>query len=448
MRRVFPQIALILLIILSLLTPTFAQSPAPQKRKKIKDFGSSLKRLKWDPKKNAAVRLPSSDDVADSEDDVIRIDTSLVSCELLVVDRQGKSVAGLTAADFSITEDDAPQTVGHFLTGDNVNIPRTIVLIIDYSGSQLPYLKNSVNAAKVLVDKLGPKDLMAIVTDDVEMIQDFTADKKKLKGKLDQLERTTRKELTSLGYVINSRLGLSKQYSALMATLSEAFKDEDVRPIIIFQTDGDEALYLKNSVILTIPEGIEGDVRQAAKDTVAFYRKRLEENETQFSLDDVYRAVEHSRATVYTVVPGIKLTGLPPEAQVAKVMAETDAEHNALIKNMSAAGRANMNESLSKQEEREKMFAVMWQTQRMERLQSALSVVAGLTGGWTEFLETPEQADAIYSRIFSDINQRYIVGYYPTNKEHDGKRRKIDLQVKDHPEYQVLGRRTYFAPAP
>jgi hypothetical protein len=51
----------------------------------------------------------------------------------------------------------------------------------------LPYLDNSVKAAKLLVDKLGPKDMMAIVTDDVELIQEFTTDKKKLKEKLDKL---------------------------------------------------------------------------------------------------------------------------------------------------------------------------------------------------------------------------------------------------------------------
>ena len=72
--------------------------------------------------------------------------------------------------------------------------------------------------------------------------------------------------------------------------------------------------------------------------------------------------------------------------------------------------------------------------------------VAALTGGWTEFLERPEQAEGIYARIFTDINQRYIVGYYPTNKERDGKRRKIDFAVKAHPDYQIFGRRSYFAP--
>ena len=448
MRRSYAQIAQILLLILSLLAAASAQTPTPQKRKKIKNFGSSLKRLKWDPQKNAAVRLPSTDEVANSEDDVIRIDTSLVSCELLVVDRGGKSVPGLKAADFSINEDDAPQTVGHFLTGDNVNIPRTIVLIIDYSGSQLPYLKNSVNAAKVLVDKLGPNDLMAIVTDDIEMIQDFTADKKKLKSTLDHLERKTATDLTSFGYVPYSRLGLSKQYSALMATLSEAFKDDDVRPIIIFQTDGDEGLNLKNSAIATIPEGLEGDALEAAKAAMALHRKLLPQTETQFSLDDVYRAVERSHATVYTVVPGIKLTGLPRESQLAKVLAERREQRKELSKKNPSGAMSTMNEALTKRGETYEMSRLIWQTQTMERLQSALSVVAGLTGGWTEFLETPEEADAIYSRIFSDINQRYIVGYYPTNKERDGKRRKIDFQVKGHPEYQILGRRTYFAPGP
>jgi len=82
----------------------------------------------------------------------------------------------------------------------------------------------------------------------------------------------------------------------------------------------------------------------------------------------------------------------------------------------------------------------------VSRSQEALAAVGPLTGGWTDFLEQPQQAQGIYTRIMSDISQRYIVGYYPTNKERDGKRRKIEFVVKGHPEYQVYGRRSYFAP--
>ena len=126
------------------------------------------------------------------------------------------------------------------------------MLIIDYSGSQFPYIKNSVEAAGVLVDKLGPVDRMAIVTDDVELLVDFTNDKRELKKKLKTLlERSRGNEGGFLGIGGTRRqFGKSAQYSALMATLKEAFDDEDQRPIIIFQTDGDEAEYLRNSIIV------------------------------------------------------------------------------------------------------------------------------------------------------------------------------------------------------
>lgn len=69
-----------------------------------------------------------------------------------------------------------------------------------------------------------------------------------------------------------------------------------------------------------------------------------------------------------------------------------------------------------------------------------------LSGGWPDFLEKPEQANAVYARIFNDMNNRYVIGYYPTNKTHDGTRRTIKIEVRGHPEYIVWGRKTYLAP--
>ncbi|HET6976699.1 MAG TPA: VWA domain-containing protein [Pyrinomonadaceae bacterium] len=450
MRRFYPQIPLILFVTLSLFIASPAQKPA--KRKALKDFGSSLKRLKWNQEKNAAVASPAQNAAAksDDEDDVIRVDTSLVTCELLVFDRYGKPVTGLTGEDFAVVEDGASQTVGHFLLGDNINVPRTIVLIIDFSGSQLPYLKNSIAAAKVLVDKLGPNDLMAIVTDDVELIQDFTTDKKKLKKKLDGVQQQTERNNFSLGgfSLSQPRLGRSKQYSALMATLNEAFAETDVRPIIIFQTDGDEALFLRNSEIgYTVPEGLEGEALEWAKRAAANYKQSLQRDQTEFSLDDIYRAVERSRATVYTVIPGLKLLGLTPQQQLEKHLQEREFMLFGSLNQLPPDERAKIIERLKKRPFDPNLLNAQWRVMLDAKMQSALSGVAALTGGWTDFLEKPEQADGIYARIFSDINQRYIIGYYPTNKERDGKRRKIDFEVKNHPEYQIFGRRSYFAPS-
>lgn len=424
-------------------------SPASaQKREKpqLKDFGSSLKKLKWDPERNTGnVVAGNRTEVPDG--DVIRIDTSLVALDVLVVDKQGRPVQGLQASDFAISEDGVPQQVGHFLLGDNAKLPRSLVLIIDYSGSQFPFIKNSVEAAKVLVDKLGPSDRMAIVTDDVELLVDFTTDKKKLKQKLDSLVEKNQGKKGLLGFGANRRFGRSAQYSALMATLKEAFDEEDERPIIVFQTDGDEAFYLRNSIITpTVPPNLPVELRARVQEEVEGQLRLQRQGMTEFSLDDVYREVERSRATIYTVIPGTRLVGYSPDEQLIRFKADEERRLTEWLASVSSKVRTAFQK---RNEERlGRMTPEMWQ-QRADNgvnVQSALAAVGPLSGGSTSYLESAGQAQEIYSAIFADIDKRYIVGYYPTNKERDGKRRRISLEVKGHPDYTVLGRKYYYAP--
>lgn len=434
------------LITIFFLLPALALAQTREKPK-LKDFGSSLKKLKWDPQKNSTTETITN---SSEDDDVITIETSLVVSELLVLDKQGRPVQGLKQSDFLITEEGTPQQVGHFLLGDNRSLPRSIVLIIDYSGSQFPYIQNSVAAAGVLVDKLGPLDRMAIVTDDVELLADFTNDKRELKKKLNTLLEKSRGRDGFLGIGGTRRqFGKSAQYSALMATLKEAFDEEDQRPIVIFQTDGDEAEYLRNSIIVpAVPPDLPTELVAKIQNEVEQRRQLQRASMTEFSLEDVYRAVEKSRATIYTVVPGAKLIGLTPEQQLATVIAEDERAINEMLPTLSQKAREAF---MARQEARKKVVPVQVLRMRAEentKMQEALAAIAPLSGGWTEFLEQPAQAQGIYARILSDISQRYIVGYYPANKERDGKRRKINFEVKGHPEYTILGRRSYYAPGP
>jgi VWFA-related protein len=440
------------LIIVLLLLPGLALAQSverPGERPKLKDFGSSLRKLKWDPQKNAVTETnsgPSSED-----DEVIKIDTSLVVSEILVLDKQGRPVQGLKESDFLISEEGTPQQVGHFLLGDNRSLPRSIVLIIDYSGSQFPYIKNSIEAANVLVDQLGPLDQMAIVTDDVELLVDFTNDKRELKKKLNKLLEKSYGHGGSFfpfGFGgVRKRFGKSAQYSALMATLKEAFTEEDERPIVIFQTDGDEAEYLRNSIIVPrMPQDLPPELVARVQNEVEQRRKLQLSSMTEFSLDDVYSVVEKSRATIYTVIPGTKLIGLTLDQQVERLKTH---EERGLQTLLTTVGDDTRKMIQKQREDRKKLTTAQMIQNRAEdnaRVQEALAAVAPLSGGWTDFLEQPAQAQGIYSRILSDISQRYIVGFYPTNKERDGKRRKISFTVKDHPEYSILGRRSYIAP--
>ena len=89
-------VSIVSIWIFSLLLSVFgqAQDPAREKRR-VKDFGSSLKRLKWDDKKKAAVEKKSKSkpkSIGDSdEEEVVRVETTLVVCDVLVLDSQDAS---------------------------------------------------------------------------------------------------------------------------------------------------------------------------------------------------------------------------------------------------------------------------------------------------------------------------------------------------------------------
>jgi len=444
-------VSIVSIWIFSLLLSVFGQAQDPaQKKRRVKDFGSSLKRLKWDDKKKAAVEKkskgkPKSNGDSD-EEEVVRVETTLVVCDILVLDSQGRFVPGVNKEDIIVTEDGQEQQVGTFSPGDSSTVPRSIVLIIDYSINQSGFVTESVEAAKILVNGLGSRDRMAIVTDQIELLTDFTDDKKKLTEKLDSLKARPTLGTSSrrFGYTVWDQTGA--HYSALLATLKEVFNESDPRPIIIFQANGNEASALQNSILPHPPLPpdtlSQGEMKKAKE-----YYKRLKRKEEllsglrQFSLDDVYKAAEKSRATIYTIIPGYKLFGLSQAQQIERGRA-WDMRYDAGILEVTKGT------PFARHYDREPKpdWVMEWEVDCEYREQSALAFLAGITGGWADFLEEPEQATRVYSKILTDVNRRYVVGYYPSNKQHDGKRRTIKIEIRGHPEYTVHGRSSYYAP--
>ena len=440
-----PCVALVsIFLVFSLFTNSFAQSQQREKPK-LKDFGASLRKLKWDAQKNETV---ISQQASSNDDDVIRIETSLVTSDVLVTDRQGRPVRNLKATDFAVSEDGVPQQIGHFVLGDNVNLSRSIVLIIDYSRSQFPYISDSIAAAGVLVDQLGPNDRMAIVTDDVDLLVDFTNDKRALKKGLESLLERNRGAKSFLGVGgKRQRFGRSAQFSALMATLNEAFDGEDQNPVIVFQTDGDELEFLRNSVIVhEVPSGLPPELLREVQEEVEQKRRLQRSLVTEFSLDDVYRAAERSRATIYSIIPRTRLLDLTQDEQIKRLAAE-DSRSVAIWSEASSEKMRNSFKVLEEQRRKRLTPEILQARIDQElKIQRSLVDLAKMSGGWAEFLETKAQTASIYNRILADLNLRYIIGYYPSNKTHDGKKRQITIEVKDHPDYIISSRKSYYAP--
>ncbi len=403
------------LLLMVLVNPASYVSITAQSTEKPSPFGSSLKRSKAETKDET--REQTSQKALGQNprpEEIVRIDTSLVNLDVVVTDAAGsRYISGLTKDDFVVTEDNEPQAVVNLTIGDDAaRLPRSIVLIFDRSQSQFGYLDASIEAAKTLVSELTPFDEMAIVTDDVELAIGFTKDKKKLKKTLDSL-----KKLTINGY--NTR---SRQFSALLATVRELI-GERKRPIIIFQTDGDEAPRWEN------------------------------QRPAEYDLNTVYSEVEKSRAKLYTVIPGARLIDVPEEEVIRRVEAMAERARLAHDKykdmwlgmeRLPPKSSPNSNKSFELPPYVSAQIREMM-ARRLKAGQIAAARVADLTGGWTSFLETEEQANGIYERILADINHRYIISYYPTNKNFDGTLRKVRMEIRGHPEYVVQGRTTYYA---
>jgi Ca-activated chloride channel family protein len=73
---------------------------------------------------------------AQTDDDPVTVDTSLVRLNVGVADRKGRPVTDLTRENFTIFEDGVKQSIQRF---EPVVAPFSVVMILDMSGSTLGF---------------------------------------------------------------------------------------------------------------------------------------------------------------------------------------------------------------------------------------------------------------------------------------------------------------------
>jgi len=138
--------------------------------------------------------------------DVIRVNTTLVTLPVSVMDRDGKYVPNLRKEDFRLWEDGVEQNVAFFASVDK---PFSVVLMLDTSGSTRSRLDDIQDAAIIFVNQLRPDDQVMVVSfdDQVRVLTEFTNDRYRLR---DAIRRTRPGDGTKLydavDLVMNQRL--------------------------------------------------------------------------------------------------------------------------------------------------------------------------------------------------------------------------------------------------
>src|SRR5207244_6308047 len=97
------------------------------------------------------------------DDEVVKLESTLVSIPLLVSDRSGRYIPQLSKSDFLLYEDGVEQKIASF---GSEEVPFNVVLLLDVSPSVSGSIQDIQDAAIAFVRQLRQQDRVMVATFD------------------------------------------------------------------------------------------------------------------------------------------------------------------------------------------------------------------------------------------------------------------------------------------
>jgi VWFA-related protein len=190
----------------------------------------------------------------EKSDKTFSSDVNLVNVFATVHDKKGAIAKDLTQDDFTIDEDGKPQTIKYF--SKEINLPLTLGLLVDTSGSMRRLIETERNASFKFLDQVlrEDKDTAFLIHFDyqVELLQDVTGSHKLLQSALNQMgpspdqQNQQRNGNGGSGPYGRQRGnggrggGGTALYDSILLASNEVMKTQKGRKAIILLTDGDD----------------------------------------------------------------------------------------------------------------------------------------------------------------------------------------------------------------
>lgn len=330
---------------------------------------------------STAVKPPGDEEVG--EGDVLRVETSLVTVPVSVLDRQGRFVPNLKREDFHVFENGVEQEVAYFEPAEK---PFTVALVLDTSASTHFHLQDIRDAAIAFARQLRPQDRVLIVSfnDEVLLLTEATNDMNLIETVIEE----------------NANTGSSTRlYDAVDLTIRERLSKIKGRKAIVLFTDG-----------------VDTSSQQATYQTTL---RDVEELDAliypiKYDTSDYLRAMQgagNGTVTVTTTTRG--LFGMSTTQQTYSVPVNNG---------LSIPGTTKAD---------------------YERADKYLHALADKTGGRLyQANDTKQLADA-FTRIAEELRRQYSLGYYPkSDTAVNTDRRQIKVKVRQ-PNLAVKARDGY-----
>jgi VWFA-related protein len=378
----------------------------------------------------------------------IRANTRLVVVDVVVTDKKGQPIAGLTANDFTVEENGKKQKIATFTPpGGNQAAPQPMppglltnkaeyikpagvptVLLLDAANSHFldqAYGRNQM--LKYVLEQSGPGSSMAVMTltDRLQVLQDFTSDPKvlltaikKLQPQEPILQPGATPPPPSFAAPPNSRVG---QLVAISQAEVKSFQDQAVGYVLERRTQVTiQALHELSRVLGGFPG-----------------RKNVVWLTADFPFDLIPQDTNMSDAELLADLPSI-----------------ANARNNVMV---NSGGQALANQrGMYNQQVREAQFAVasagiaVYPVDMRGLMTSGIDVIttssleelASQTGG-KAYVNQNEIKNGI-ALAAADEKASYSLAYYPDNKKWDGKFRTIKVKI-DQGDREIRYRKGYFA---
>ncbi|HEX6185377.1 MAG TPA: VWA domain-containing protein [Pyrinomonadaceae bacterium] len=438
-----PRLAAALLAALCLPTPLSAQQPSPAPQQQT-------------PAPPAATNPAAGKD----EDEVVRISSELVQTDVMVFDKSGKFVDGLTPEQFQLKVDGRPQPISFFerIKAGTVNedaqiaaarggaggraaggaLPldrgRTVIFFVDdihLSAGSSHHLRRTL--LRFIEDEVGQNDQAAVISasGQVGFLQQLTDEKVVLRAAAER---------------INVRSYGVRDHQSPMMTETHAAAiergDTAVFEYFVEQTMRENPMTTRN-VAESIVQG---------RSRALIYQSRNYARNTLGSLESVVRG--------YGPVPGRKILFFMSDGFIIndgdsmlrdqmRLIADAAARSGVVIYSLDAAGlRTNVQDASARGN-----FDPTGQLLRADmganaEMQAPLYMLADETGG--RALVNTNALGRVVSGALKETSLYYLLAWRPENQTGGGvpKYRRLEVSIAGRPELRVMVRRGFYSATP
>lgn len=169
----------------------------------------------------------------------IRVDVDLVNVAFTARDGSGALIGSLTKDDVELYEDAVPQKIEFF--GKSTDLPLTLALIMDVSGSQEHFEKKHEKDLEVfLKEVLGPKDraFMVCFGNHLRLVSDYTNSAEAILSNFHEFDKG-KMHFPEIGPREERELGTAS-YDAIYYSVTEKLAEAGGRKAILMFSDGED----------------------------------------------------------------------------------------------------------------------------------------------------------------------------------------------------------------